>query len=333
VPGRTNDFQELITLLVQTIGEDRATPSAMVRSKVPGVGKREVDIRVEAEVDGHPIYIGIEVSASKSRKKTVEWVERMQGKHTHLSTSKLVLVSSSGFTKAGLALAAHYGIDAITPGEVTPGFVGEIVNNLKSFWLERLDFTAEETTVYFDPPIDSPEGPLDHFTFPREAWGVHVGTADESVASSVGEMVGAALHNLDLSKGNLHDLAPGEGVPFNSEHDGPVTIAGEPLFLRGGSGVEPHSLRRITKVDIGGKLNKAGIEMPLQHGEFDGSHYSNGAVVLGDHKFHSAVVEGEDGPRFGMRVAPVDKPLDARSYRGRGSGKKLVIVPEGSSDT
>jgi hypothetical protein len=206
------------------------------------------------------------------------------------------------------------------------------VNNLKSFWLERLDFTAEQTTVYFDPPIDSPEGPLDHITFPRGAWGTHVGTADESVASSVGEMVGAALHNLDLSKGNLHDLAPGEGIPFNSVHDGPVTPAGEPLFLRGGNGVEPHSLRRITKVDIAGKLNKSGIEMPLQHGEFDGSHYSNGAVVLGDHKFHSAVVEGEDGPRFGMRVAPVEKPLDARSYRSSGSGKKLVIVPEGSSD-
>ena len=106
MPRRTNDFQELITLLVQTIGEDRAIPSAMVRSKVPGVRKREVDIRVQAEVDGLPVYIGIEVSESKSRRKTVEWVERMYGKHEHLSTSKLVLVSSSGFTKDALKLAA-----------------------------------------------------------------------------------------------------------------------------------------------------------------------------------------------------------------------------------
>jgi len=124
VPGRTNDFQELITLLVQTLGEDRATPSAMVRSKVPGVRKREIDIRVEAEVDGLPVYIGIEASASKSRRKSVEWVERMNGKHDHLATSKLVLVSSSGFTKGALALAEYYGIKAITPGDVTPGFVG-----------------------------------------------------------------------------------------------------------------------------------------------------------------------------------------------------------------
>jgi hypothetical protein len=212
------------------------------------------------------------------------------------------------------------------------GFVGEIVNNLKSFWLERLDFTAEETTIYFDPPIDSPEGAFDHITLPREGWGVFVHRADLTVASTVAEMVGTALHNLDLSKGNLNDLAPGEGIPFNSEHDGPVSPCGDPFFLHGGNGVEPHSLRRITKVDIAGKLNKSGIEMSLQHGEFDGSHYSNGAIVLGDHKFHSAVVEGEDGPRFGMRVAPVDKPLDARSYRSSGSGKKLVIVPGGSSD-
>jgi hypothetical protein len=54
-----------------------------------GRRKREVDIRVEAEVHGHPIYIGIEVSASKSRKKTVEWVERMQGKHSAMVRSKV----------------------------------------------------------------------------------------------------------------------------------------------------------------------------------------------------------------------------------------------------
>ena len=147
VPRRTTDFQELITLLVQTLGEDRATPSAMVRSKVPGVGKREVDIRVQNEVDGLPVYIGFEVSESKSRPKTVEWVERMRGKHEHLSTSKLVLVSSSGFTKGALKLAEYYEIEAITPGEVWPGFVGEIVNNLTSFWLETLNFTAEEATI------------------------------------------------------------------------------------------------------------------------------------------------------------------------------------------
>jgi hypothetical protein len=67
VPGRTNDFQELITLLVQILREDRATPSAMAMSTVPGVGKREVDIRVKAEVNGVPVNIDFEASHSKSR--------------------------------------------------------------------------------------------------------------------------------------------------------------------------------------------------------------------------------------------------------------------------
>jgi len=37
VPRRTNDIQELITLLTQIIGKDVATPSAMLTSKIPGV--------------------------------------------------------------------------------------------------------------------------------------------------------------------------------------------------------------------------------------------------------------------------------------------------------
>jgi len=36
VPRRTNDFQELITLLTQIIGKDVATPSAMLTSKFRG---------------------------------------------------------------------------------------------------------------------------------------------------------------------------------------------------------------------------------------------------------------------------------------------------------
>jgi hypothetical protein len=55
VPGRTNDFQELITLFVQILREDRATPSAMAMSTVPGVGKREVDAALKCPSFGYAI--------------------------------------------------------------------------------------------------------------------------------------------------------------------------------------------------------------------------------------------------------------------------------------
>lgn len=330
MPRRTNDFQELITLLVQTIGEDRAIPSAMVRSKVPGVRKREVDIRVQAEVDGLPVYIGIEVSESKSRRKTVEWVERMYGKHEHLSTSKLVLVSSSGFTKDALKLAAYYHIKAITPGEVTPGFVGEIVNNLTSLWLETLNFTAEETTVHFEPPIDSPEGPLDHLPLPPQGWGVSVHRADSTELCTLGHLIDYWLHDLDLSQGELRHTS-GKGNQFKIEKTSPLAD-GQPMYLQGGNGVEPNSLRRITRVEILGKLDVQGIEMPLKHGHFDGTNYSNGVAVLDDLQFHWAVTEGEDGKRIGTRVAPVNDSINAQTYRSD-RGTRMVKVPESISDT
>jgi hypothetical protein len=154
VPKRTNEFQELITLLTQILGKDTTTPSAMLMSSVPGVGEREVDICAEGDVAGHEVLVGIECRAYKSRRQTVEWVEAMHGKHSHLPTSKLVLVSSTGFTKRALALAEFLHVDAITPGEITPGFVGEIVNNLKSVWAKGFAFTPDKMTIVYDPPIE-----------------------------------------------------------------------------------------------------------------------------------------------------------------------------------
>jgi hypothetical protein len=72
--------------------------------------------------------------------------------------------------------------------------------------------------------------------------------------------------------------------------------------------------------------------MPLKHGHFDGTNYSNGTAVLDDLKFHWAVTEGEDGTRIGTRIAPVDNPTSAQTYRSEG-GTRMVRVPEGRSDT
>ena len=116
VPARTNDFQELVTVLTEILGKDKTTPSAMLPDlAVPGAS-REVDICAEGEVAGHKVLVGIECRASK-RPQTVEWVEAMHGKHSHLPTSKLVLVSSSGFSRNALKLAEFLKVKAIAPGE------------------------------------------------------------------------------------------------------------------------------------------------------------------------------------------------------------------------
>ena len=48
------------------------------------------------------------------RKATIKWVEEMHQKHQSLNTSKLVLVSKSGFSKEAYVKAQYYGHDAMS---------------------------------------------------------------------------------------------------------------------------------------------------------------------------------------------------------------------------
>jgi hypothetical protein len=125
MPARTNEFQEMVALLTNVMREDDSmtvTPSAMLPDIVTGT-LREVDICVETQVAGYKVVVGIECRDHK-RPQTVAWVEEMHTKHEALQVNATTLVSSSGFSEEAGMKAAHYGMRPITPGEVTPGFVG-----------------------------------------------------------------------------------------------------------------------------------------------------------------------------------------------------------------
>lgn len=68
----------------------------MLEQRTTGV-LREVDVVVRSDIAGHEVIVGIEARAS-ARKADLLWVETLLGKHEDLPTSKLVLVSESGFT-------------------------------------------------------------------------------------------------------------------------------------------------------------------------------------------------------------------------------------------
>lgn len=332
MPGRTNDFQELITLLVQILGEDVATPSAMVRSEVPGVSRREVDIRVDADVNGVPVHIDIEASHSKSRPKSVEWVERMRGKHEHLDTFALVLVSNTGFSKGAKALAKHHKIRTVTPGDVTHGFIGEIVNNLTSLGVGTVRFKAEKLTFRVDPPPISGDLPIE-VLLDTAAASIGVYGPDSTLLCSVDEM--AALwvrEKINLTTAvSMQELESAPEKRFNLAEPLPVSINGGPIFVMGGDYPEPATtLRQIVQFDIAGTLTLTGEEMPLTHTNVLGTNFSNGVAVLNDLRFHWAVTEGEAGMRIGTRVAPVDDPLNAQTYRSIDGATRMVKVPEGN---
>jgi hypothetical protein len=332
MPGRTNDFQELITLLVQILGEDVATPSAMVRSQVPGVSRREVDIRVEAEVNGSPVHIDIEASHSKSRPKSVEWVERMRGKHEHLDTFELVLVSNTGFSKGAKALAKHHKIRTITPGDVTPGFVGEIVNNLTNLGAGLVTFKAEKLTFRVDPPPTSGDFP-NEVLLDTAAASIGIYGPDSTLLCSVHELTALYVREkIDLTTVNMQELESAPEKRFNLAEPSPIRINGGPIFVIGGDDPEPATtLRQIVHFDIAGTFTSTGEEMPLTHRNFEGTNFSNGVAVLNDRRFHWAVTEDEAGMRIGTRVAPVGDPLNAQTYRSNDGATRMVRVPEGNS--
>lgn len=248
VPQRTNEFQELITLLTQIAGSDAVTASAMLPDRaVPGA-TREVDICVRAEAAGHEVLIGIECRMSGTRKQTVEWVEAMQGKHSHLPTNKVVLVSSSGFTKNALKLAEFFGMKAITPSEVDPNFVGTIVNNLKSVWVKRFDFEPRNMQITFDPPLSDAD------TAQAAARGLAdlaITLADGTPVFSGEDLRSLILQRIDTSGPQFRDAVDGTSSNFEISGPPPSLEKGGPLYavLEGAS----PSLRRIATVRIEGQ--------------------------------------------------------------------------------
>lgn len=141
MPARTNSFQEMVALLTVVMREDESmmvTPSAMLPDVITG-DPREVGICVETQVAGYKVTVGIECR-DWARPQAVTWVEEMHTKHAALQVNVTVLVSSNGFTKGALTKAAHYGMRTITPGDVTPGFVGSVVNNLDKVTIKRAHF-------------------------------------------------------------------------------------------------------------------------------------------------------------------------------------------------
>ncbi|OBI08551.1 hypothetical protein A5714_01905 [Mycobacterium sp. E2462] len=319
MPRRSNDFQELITALTQILGKDVATPSAMLPDNaLPGV-HREVDICAEGEVSGHKVIVGIECRASTSKRprpQTVEWVEAMHGKHSHLSTNKLVLVSSSGFTANALKLAEFLNIKAITPEEVTPGFVGRVVNNLDSVWSKQFSFTPETMTVVFEPPITYADGvSADRVDlFPILHAYIHRG--DSTVLCQAGELLAHIMSNINMDQPVFAD-ATGEETHFTLDQEHP-RANDEPVYLIGGDEAPvPQTLRRITLIEITGKVKAHVVEVPLKHGQYDGTPYSTGTAVVGDDTFHWVITEGDEGPRMGVRVLNANSPTTGQFVEGR----------------
>lgn len=296
MPKRSNVFQNLILVLTQMFGDNaKVTESKELIDLVSGE-KREVDVVVETSVAGHDTIISIECR-DHQRKQTVEWVEQAQAKHERLPTNLLVLVSSSGFTAKALVKAKSYGIKAITPGQVTPHFVGQIVNAKAKFLVRGLRLTSTERRLIFttDPSI-APSTP------PVISDGLELCLADGTAVTTAGKYDKALMDRFNKEHADIDSF---EGQSFEICEE-PPTHEGQPLHARYRF-AEETVLLPISKYELSGTASVEFQELELTQGEYDSIYYALADARVVDHDVHFVFAEKDGGtpPRIAVKATPV----------------------------
>lgn len=322
--AQTNEFQRLIALLTRALGPGaEVTESWMTPDPVTGV-PREVDVVAIQEVAGHRVVVGIECRDRKDI-PDVRWVEEAHSKFQRLGVNVGVLVSAHGFTGPAEQVAATYGIKTITPREVTPEFVGKVVNSVT-----RTEYWHWVTLVQKAEVVITRHGVTQQQELPGN---VPVLYADGSQASLLVDLVN---HIVRQHTGNRDQWEAGfreaeelhEGkVRYIATGDAPEPRSnGQKVYVKGishASGEE--ELFEIANVIVTFEAKRTVADMPLTHGEYDGTYYSTGSAVLGDDATVQLVYTETPGGEFNV-VGRLDGPLDtlwppdARTFRGEDSG-------------
>lgn len=288
MPARTNEFQEMVTLLTRVMREDDSVivnPSAMLTDIITGE-LREVDILVETTAIGRKLSLAVECRDWK-RPQSVQWVEEMHAKNLALPVNKTVLVSSKGFTKAALKKAAHYGMDSIVPGEVTPGFIGSVVNNLHEVVTKRAHFKVK--TVMLQIQLADGHAPWVP-TFADSP----VYTQDGTEIEAVGGIVRGMLDGNPAQQTHLRSATEKDKF-MNIRTNGPTSRDGDPLFVI--PAIEGKELppAPILGMYIEGPVKLDLVKISLTHGDYDGMPYSSGSTPFEGMRVSVVATEGKDG--------------------------------------
>jgi hypothetical protein len=120
MPQRTNEFQDLVTLIQEALVPvgAKVTASAMVPGPSSGA-EREIDILVETQVGPYMIKIAVEAK-DEGRKLDATKIEAIIGKYFScggLSVNKVAVVAHRGFTSEAVVRARDVGIDLFTISE------------------------------------------------------------------------------------------------------------------------------------------------------------------------------------------------------------------------
>ena len=113
MPKRSTLFQRVVFQIQRQLADAAAVEESAMLPDHTGESEREVDVVIRSVVAGHDVIVSLECQEG-SRKATVSWVEAMAMKHDALPTSKLILLSASGFTRGARSKAVSLGIELLS---------------------------------------------------------------------------------------------------------------------------------------------------------------------------------------------------------------------------
>jgi hypothetical protein len=304
LPARSNLFQDVVAIIQRHMADGaEVEESAMLEDDRTGA-KREVDVVIRSMVAGHEVVVSVEASAT-GRAASVEWVERMVGKHGRLETSKLVLVSESGFTNEARKVANAQGAAALAPEDLAEGDPEfRVVNSLKSIWPKVVSLTPRQVGV----GVARPEGK-------SEGW--FEVTEDLPVALDDGQRLGTLIEAASATlKGNMRrivDQIELVNIDFDMDSQfvvelGPwsVTLDGEErriCYVHNADSDEPE-LHPIEKLVIHGDASIRIAEVELTHRRLGDVMYAFGQGQIGDQATLLVATETSAGGRLTLRVDP-----------------------------
>jgi hypothetical protein len=281
MPKRSNEFQRLVAMLTMLKSEGANVHESVDVMEIASQESREVDVVAVGKVAGHQSVVFIECRDWK-RPQDVQWVEQARTKFDDLGAKVRVLVSSSGFTKSALAKAARYGIKTITPGEVTPEFVGQVVNSA-----DRAGYWHWVTLVQKADVVITCDGVTQQQELPGN---VPVFYADGSEVSMFEELVNHVTRqhtrNHDQWEEAFREAEElyGGKVKYIATGDGPEPRSnGQKVYVKGNSNATgEEELFEIANVIVTFEAKRTLADVPLTHGEYDGTYFSTGSAPLGD---------------------------------------------------
>lgn len=203
MPKRSNTFQRLALVIHERLGDGwKVEESHMFTDYVTGE-QREVDIVAQTMAGTYPIFLSIECR-DHSRPADVLWIEGVAKKHEHLPTSKLVLWSRSGFTKAAAMKARALKIEAISQAEAVQVDWARLARELIGGQLEHV--TPSYTSFIDVNPKDGEARRLEHVE--NAAWYNGNGTQ----AGTVKALIQFIANNHQTRTVVLDNTSPGPGT-------------------------------------------------------------------------------------------------------------------------